>query len=211
MNEKFFALPRAKQKNILNAAYRVFAENSYKKAPMSGIAAAGGISKSLLFHYFGSKRELYLFLWEHAIDCTRRASRAQKVLETDDFFEMLERSLRAKCGLMRRFPYLYLFSLRAYYEQDPEVREAVQRSFTQENLRSERLALERLDTSRLRPDIDPHWMYTEIVCASDGFLMQCCRDGRLDPDEIEQGMARLLALWKTLYGRQGGLGWNTDK
>jgi len=42
----------------------VFSQNSYKKSPTSEIADAAGISKSLLFHYFYNKRELYLFLWE---------------------------------------------------------------------------------------------------------------------------------------------------
>ena len=38
MNDKFFKLPLEKQRRIINAAYKVFSENSYKKAPMSEIA-----------------------------------------------------------------------------------------------------------------------------------------------------------------------------
>ena len=38
MNDKFFNLPIDKQKRILDAAYKEFSENSYKKAPMSEIA-----------------------------------------------------------------------------------------------------------------------------------------------------------------------------
>lgn len=203
MNEKFFTLPPEKRRRILNAAYQVFAENSYQKAPMSEIAAAGGISKSLLFHYFGSKRELYLFLWENAVERTRRAVRAERVLETEDFFVMLERSLRAKCGLMRRYPHLYAFSLRAYYEQDPAVGDAVRQSFARAGSRSERLALERLDRSRLRPDVEPHAMYTEILYAADGCMLRHYRAGPIDPDRLEQEMQQLLVLWKRLYERQG--------
>lgn len=57
MNEKFFALPEEKQQAILNAGYRVFSQNSYKKSPMSEVAETAGISKSLLFHYFHNKKE----------------------------------------------------------------------------------------------------------------------------------------------------------
>lgn len=71
MNEKFYALPEEKQSQILNAAYKVFAMNQYKKAPTSEIAVEAGISKSLLFHYFHNKLELYLFLWKHAADLTK--------------------------------------------------------------------------------------------------------------------------------------------
>ena len=64
MNEKFYNLPEDKQQKIINAGYRVFSQNSYKKSPVSEIAAEAGISKSLLFHYFKNKKELYLFLWD---------------------------------------------------------------------------------------------------------------------------------------------------
>ena len=58
MNEKFFSLPEERQRAMLNAGYRVFAHNSYKQSPMSEIADAAGISKALLFHYFGHKKGL---------------------------------------------------------------------------------------------------------------------------------------------------------
>ena len=64
MNPKFYNLPEEKQQAIINAAYRVFSQNSYKNSPMSEIASLAGISKSLLFHYFSNKKELYLFLWD---------------------------------------------------------------------------------------------------------------------------------------------------
>ena len=70
MNEKFFSLPAEKQQSILNAGYRVFSQNSYKKSPMSEIAGEAGISKALLFHYFRNKKELYLFLWEKCAETT---------------------------------------------------------------------------------------------------------------------------------------------
>ena len=58
-------LPLEKQERIIKAIYMVFAHNNYKNASMSRIADVGGISKSLLFHYFHNKKELYLYLWEN--------------------------------------------------------------------------------------------------------------------------------------------------
>lgn len=49
MNERFFNLPIEKQQRILNAAYKVFSQNSYKRAPMSEIAFEGDISKALSY------------------------------------------------------------------------------------------------------------------------------------------------------------------
>ena len=64
MNEKFFSLPEEKQQAIINAGFRVFSQNTYKKSPVSEVAKEAGISKSLLFYYFRNKKELYLFLWD---------------------------------------------------------------------------------------------------------------------------------------------------
>ena len=72
MNQKFFSLPEEKQQAIINAGYRVFSRNSYKNSPMSEIAEAAGISKSLLFHYFLNKKELYLFLWDKCAHTAHR-------------------------------------------------------------------------------------------------------------------------------------------
>ncbi len=35
MNDKFYALPKEKQDRILNAGFKVFSQNSYKKSPMN--------------------------------------------------------------------------------------------------------------------------------------------------------------------------------
>ena len=56
MNEKFYALPEEKQCQILNATYKVFATNQYKKAPTSEIAAGAGIS--------GNDKSLGNSLWK---------------------------------------------------------------------------------------------------------------------------------------------------
>ncbi|MGN0141957.1 MAG: TetR/AcrR family transcriptional regulator [Roseburia sp.] len=199
MNDKFFGLPKEKQQRIIRAAYKVFAQNSYRKAPMSEIAAEGGISKSLLFHYFVNKKELYLYLWNNAMEMTRKAIAEYKTLETTDFFEMLRRSLLAKCSLMQEYPHIYAFSLNAYYEQCPEIKDTIQASYSDASQASENLIFHRIDTSVLRKDIEPKAMYTEILYAVDGYMLQKYRSGSIVPDEIEREIAAMIDLWKTIY------------
>lgn len=119
MNEKFFSLPAEKQQAIINAGYRVFSQNSYKKSPMNDIAEAAGISKALLFHYFHNKKELYLFLWEQCARLTHTYMERFHCYEQADVFDMMFRGLQAKAHMMRRYPDLGKFSLKAFYEKDP--------------------------------------------------------------------------------------------
>ena len=199
MNNKFFNLPIEKQRRIVNAAYKVFSNNSYKKAPMSEIADEGGVSKALLFHYFINKKELYMYLWENAIEMTRKAIIEYKTLETSDFFEMLERSLLSKCSIMRKYPHIYAFSLRAYYETFPEIKEVIQKSYSKASNASETIVFEKIDTSVLRKDIDLKSMYSEIFYAVDGYMLNKYRSGQIIPAEIEKEIEELIDLWKKIY------------
>lgn len=199
MNDRFFTLPSEKQQRIIDAAYKVFSQNSYKGASMSEIAADGGISKSLLFHYFRNKLELYLYLWNHAMEMTRTETAQYHVLETTDFFEMLKRSLLAKCSLMRKYPHIYAFSLNAYYEQDSEIKQVIQKSYSDASQRSERIIFDKIDLSTLRKDIDSKLMYTEILYAVDGYMLNKYRCRHIAADEIEQEISTLIDLWKTIY------------
>ena len=199
MNEKFFNLSIEKQRRIINAAYMVFSENSYKKAPMSEIANAGGISKALLFHYFTNKKELYMYLWNNAIGETQKTSAMFHVTETTDFFEMLHRSLLAKCSLMRKYPYLYSFSVKAFYEQEPDIKESIKNSFQPVSDHSEEIIWNTINFSAFRNDIDVKLLYQELVWLSDGYLRQMTFAGTLEPDRIENEYLRMIEQWKKVY------------
>lgn len=203
MNDKFFNLPLEKQQRIINAAYKVFSQSSYKKAPMSEIADEGGISKALLFHYFTNKKELYFYLWNSAIEMIRKINTDYAVLGTNDFFEMLKRSLLSKCSLMRDYPHMYAFSLRAYYETASEIKSAIQENFSDVSKTSEMIVFEKMDTSRLRKDIDLKTMYDEIFYAIDGYMLKKYRSNRIIPDEIELEIISLIDFWKKVYIQKG--------
>ncbi|MGN1015266.1 MAG: TetR/AcrR family transcriptional regulator [Butyricicoccus sp.] len=201
MNASFFTLPEEKRNRLINVGYQVFARHEYRKASMAEIAAAAGISKSLLFYYFRNKQELYLFLWDCAAAETKRAVAEWGTLETDDFFELLTRSLRAKCSLMRTYPYLYAFSVRAYYEQEPDIRSAIQKYFQREAEHSEEVLWIRVDPGVFRPGLDLSLLYQEILWVSDGYLRQMYQSGQLDADKMEQDFLRMIEQWKKVYLR----------
>ena len=56
----------ARKSRILEAALNEFADKGYKKASTNTIVREAGVSKGLLFHYFISKKELYILLYKYA-------------------------------------------------------------------------------------------------------------------------------------------------
>ena len=110
MNEKFYALSEEKQNAIINAGFKVFAKNSYKKSPVNEIAIEAGISKSLLFFYFRNKKELYIFLLKKSEELTKRTLMESGVMNGTDIFDIMYRGLLAKASMMKKYPDITRFS-----------------------------------------------------------------------------------------------------
>lgn len=54
-------LPRAERElQVLDAAHALFAEKGFREVTMDAVAAAVGVTKPLLYNYFGNKEQLYL-------------------------------------------------------------------------------------------------------------------------------------------------------
>ncbi len=202
MNDRFFSLPQEKQRAIINAGYRVFSQNAYKNSPMSEIAAEAGISKSLLFHYFRNKKELYLFLWDQCAQMTIAVLTRYGCYRQEELFVSMERGMRAKMELIRRYPDMASFTIRAFYEKDAEVCAAVQESYHRYfNLKAD-LARLNLDPAQFVPGLDIPMMYREMYWASEGYLWEMVQRGDVDMGQMERDFTRLIAFWKSIYLRK---------
>ncbi|MER2053780.1 MAG: TetR/AcrR family transcriptional regulator [Clostridia bacterium] len=203
MNEKFFSLPEAKQQAIINAGYRVFSQNSYKNSPMSEIAEAAGISKALLFHYFHNKKELYLFLWDKCAETTIETMSRYDCYGQTLLFEAMERGMRAKMEIIRRYPDMGVFTIRAFYEKDEEICAAIQESYHRYfNLKADQTRLN-LDPAQFVPGVDVAMMYREMYWASEGYLWEKVQQGgAMDIDQMEKDFMELLKFWKSVYLRK---------
>ena len=203
MNEKFFNLPIEKQERIINAGYRVFSQNSYKKSPMSEIADAAGISKSLLFHYFLNKKELYMFLWDNCAKTTVQYLTEYKCYEQKDLFEMMYRGMQAKMEIIRKYPDMARFVIKAYYEKDPAVCDDIRQSYQKLLNMKSKATLMKLEPEKFMPGLDLQMMYREMFWASEGYLWEKVQQGSLNMEQMEDDFRKLIEFWKLVYLRNG--------
>lgn len=202
MNERFYSLPKEKQQAIINAGYRVFSRNSYKNSPMSEIAEAAGISKSLLFHYFHNKKELYLFLWEKCARITIDFMTRYGCYSQGELFESMERGMRAKMEIIRLYPDMGNFTIKAFYETDPEINAAVQESYHRHfNWKADRARIS-FKPEQFKPGLDIPMMYREMYWASEGYLWEMVQRGNVDVEQMEKDFTRLMEFWKSVYLRK---------
>lgn len=202
MNERFFFLPEEKQQAIINAGYRVFSQNSYKNSPMSEIADAAGISKSLLFHYFRNKKELYMFLWDKCAKITIEYLTKYGCYGKNGLFESMERGMRAKLEIIGIYPDMANFTIKAFYEKDPEICAAVHESYHRYfSLKAERTRLN-LDPEQFIPGLDIPMMYREMYWAAEGYLWEMVQRGEVDIGRMERDFTALMNFWKSVYLRK---------
>jgi len=88
-------LPRAEREaQILDVAHARFAAHGYAAVTMDDVAAGAGVTKPLLYNYFGNKERLYLACMERAGDALY-ATVGAAVEQADSPADALRRGLRA--------------------------------------------------------------------------------------------------------------------
>jgi TetR/AcrR family transcriptional regulator len=89
--------PKEKKDLIIKVSIEEFVKNGYEKASTDVITSRAGISKGILFHYFKSKKNLYLYLVNYVKDLlTEKTMEALREIQADDFFERIKEIVLAK-------------------------------------------------------------------------------------------------------------------
>ena len=127
MNEKFFDLKKEKQDRMINAALKVFATNGYKHASTDDIVAEAGISKGLLFHYFGSKLGLFTFLHDYSVRFMKLELTTGVSSSVSDYFEIRKQIEFAKLQVLKNYPYMQQFLDRCASENVSEALMAIEK------------------------------------------------------------------------------------
>lgn len=183
MNQKFFKLPQERQDLIRNSAMVEFGEGSFKKTSADSIAKRAGVSKSLLFHYFKDKRELYLYLFQFALDvCIRQYMVKTYDFGETDFFLALEKGQEVKMEMVRRYPGLFRFVMRAYYERDSILSPKLRKGLNSLLESTSKDFLKRMDVHKFKDGVDPWEVIRLLTLAAEGMM---ARTGACTVEEIE--------------------------
>lgn len=109
MEESNKTIDPEKRDRIYKAALAVFATSSYEKASTNDIVQSAGVSKGLLFHYFGSKKELYDSLFVFAINLMYRTVTEKINWAETDLFDRLIQIAMEKIEINRCYPHMFDF------------------------------------------------------------------------------------------------------
>lgn len=103
-----------KEQSILKSAIHIFGTVGYHNAKTDLIAQQAGVSKGLVFHYFGSKAQLYVEAVRQTIKTVMEIADYSVWTDAPNLEEMVRRALRYKIRLQVQYPDEFALSIAAY-------------------------------------------------------------------------------------------------
>lgn len=109
-----------RKSQLLDLAIDLFGDRSYEEISIDEFAKQGGISKGLLYHYFPSKRALYVAAVKHAADRLLQETKVEQSSRPGRH-DALRQGLAAYLRYVEEHAAAYAFLLRSGVGSDDEV------------------------------------------------------------------------------------------
>lgn len=190
MSLPFLKLESEKQERIINAAMKEFARKGFDDASTNEIIKEANIGKGRLFHYFNTKKELFLFLCDYSVEIIEEEYYALIDTSERDIFARLRQTYFLKLNVYRKHPWLFDFVKIVVYTDSEQVNEEL------ENRKKSLLAsgydklFENNDESRFKKGIDTNRAKNLIFWAIGGFANQVIEEAKatgIELNQIDQG------------------------
>jgi TetR/AcrR family transcriptional regulator len=141
------------QRRILVACIEEFSQSGYEAASTNAIVKRAGIPKGTLFDYFGSKKDLYLYVIDHAVSRFVEAFNQRGGSMPGDLFERLIQRGRARMQFVIQAPRLYQLFFNAFINAPDEIQAELQARYAGNFQTSAQRLLDGLDRPKFRDDI----------------------------------------------------------
>lgn len=172
MLEPFKKLAPEKQQQIIRAALKEFANQGYDRASTNQIVKEAGIGKGMLFYYFKSKWDLYIYLFDYSLDVIREEFLNKIDRNIDDFIDLLSHISRVKFQFFLKNPEISSFftSFVLVDHKLDELPDELKMKFSEVYREGNSLMFNtKKNLSFLRDDIDKEKAYQLIVWTLRGY------------------------------------------
>lgn len=206
MEELLINVEEEKKVSIINSAMKEFSRNSFQKASTNVIVEDAGISKGLLYHYFGTKAKLYKYLEYFTMKIMTEKIVEKIDWEQQDIFLRLKEISMIKFEIFQDYPYLADFSLTLFQDKTVEEIMHINSDFPLE-LYSQ-IYTRNIDYSLFKVDVDVekaiHIIQWTLEKYSDEFRRKI-KDGSTEFDYkmIEQEIFEYIDMLKDCFYKEG--------
>lgn len=121
-------IDNSKKLKILIAGLEEFAENGFEKASTDSISKKAGVSKGLIFHYFGSKNNLYIEVINKCIDDIMEQFNKLNISD-GDFLSIIMKIIEVKCDYFIKNPMNYKLIVNGFYNSPKKLEAELQQRY----------------------------------------------------------------------------------
>jgi hypothetical protein len=150
---KFKNLKLEKQKQIIDAALKEFAQNDFENASTNEIVKNANISKGSLFNYFNSKKDLYIYLLDYCMEIIGNLYR-EIDLNEEDIFKRIGNIGIQKLQIHKEYPHVFDFLASAELEESMEVKTIIGEKVNIIYDKGIKKMYKHIDYSKFRDDIE---------------------------------------------------------
>ena len=165
---KVAELSEERREQIILFALQEFAEKGYDQTSTNTICKKAGVSKGLLFHYFESKKGLYLYVLDKCIDKYKKIIERIMPELSEDIVERISQIMQMKIKIFAEDPLSYSVVFEAFFDIPKDLTEEIKirySTFHDENMSK---IYSGLDFGVFRPDIDHQKALELIFLVTDG-------------------------------------------
>ena len=170
MYENFERIPPDEQKRILDACLEEFALNGYEEASTNAVVKKANIPKGTLFFYFGSKKDLYLYVIDRAVERFVAFINQADAKQPSDLFERLLYRSTIRFQFALQEPTLYQFFYNAFLNTPEAFQSDLQSRYSTYASASRQFLYEGLDRSKFKENIDIEQAIELVYLVLEGIL-----------------------------------------
>ncbi len=192
--KNFFALDEEKQTAIINAALQCFGKHGYEKASMNNIAQSANISKASMFHYFGTKKQLYEYLLDYSRNIILDS--LQEMNDSDDLFDRVLASSSMKLEVLKRNPYISQFIAGAWNENIAELQDVTSSLRAETNQFRSELIFKQDDAKKFKNPDDAKMVAGILMLMAEGYAIRFQKE--IANSECDLVMTEFREMMETL-------------
>lgn len=178
-DHKIMTMEAEKRERVITAALKEF-NKGYHLANIDEIIKEAGISKGLIFHYFGSKRGLFLFLLKYSAEIMNNEY-SKVILSSRDFLENVRVVSKLAMEMTFQYPIMFGFVAKAIFVLNEVFPEDLPKDIPNSNRTLLQQILKKSDKALFRDDIDYDKAQNIIMWTMNGFSESLLQYG----DEVE--------------------------
>jgi len=199
MIEKFEHMDEEKRARIINAAISEFAKSGYDKGSTNVIVKEAEISKGLIFHYFGSKANLFLYLFNYCTELITNDLYEKVDLKNGDILERIHDITLKKVILLQKYPDIFEFVKTVYMESNLQIKDMIMKQQQEITKETQVKFFSNIDITYFKEGIDTEKAMTVIYSTLESISVKEMGKDDLNLNEVLKKLQDYIDFFKKLF------------